>query len=121
MCDKDFLKANVVLCKKCTHEARLCRNPRGGAIKTGEGAAVPFSCNSPWWVDKVCKHEGCNYFNIPVFFPEDEFKLLNPPCCCKQKMKPEKNWQGYIYRCEICGKETPLADLLPIFEQIAKN
>jgi hypothetical protein len=129
MCDKDFLKANIVICEKCSHEARLCRNPNVGVRKLCKGApAIVFNSKNPspeffWWVSKVCKTISCSKFNKPVTLSDKEFKSLNPPNCpvCKQKMKPDKDTQSYFYKCETCGKIKPLADLLPIFEEILKK
>jgi len=123
MCDKDFLDANVVLCEKCNHKAYLCRNPKVGVRKLCKGApAIVFKSENPspefsWWVSKVCKNSGCSKCNKPINLSDDEFKSLNPPCCCKQKMKPEKDTQSYFYKCKICGKKIQLSDLLPMLEQ----
>ncbi|HBG26980.1 MAG: hypothetical protein A2Y10_15365 [Planctomycetes bacterium GWF2_41_51] len=126
MCDKDFLDANVILCKKCNHEVKLYHNPKVGVRMDCKGApAIVFRDENPspefrWWVSKVCKNRRCKNFNklFVDLLKWEEFKSLNPPCCpaCKQKMKPEKTNTFYFYKCEICKKIIRLAnlcDLLP--------
>lgn len=128
MCDKDICE-DVVLCKKCTHGARLYHNPGGGCIKSGQGApAVPF-VGSPQsneffgWVVAVCKHQGCTKSNKPEFLSEDGFKSLRfrPHCPgCRQEMEPERDCQGkgnYAYRCpnDNCHSHRLLAEYLPVW------
>lgn len=119
MCDKDFLDANVVLCKKCSHAVTLYRNPNVGVRQDGRGApAIVFNDKNPlpefcWWVSKVCENRSCNNFNKPLvdLLKWEEFKSLpKPPCCCEQKMKPEKTNTFYFYKCEICKKIIRLAE-----------
>jgi len=119
MCDKDVFEA-IVTCKKCRHPAQVYRNPKVGVRKDRKGApAIVFKDENPspefrWWVSVVCKNQNCSQCNKSITFTFDDFKSLKPPCCCKQKMKPEV-YEGfaYIYKCEICEKIIPLATWLP--------
>jgi hypothetical protein len=105
----------IVTCKRCTHPARVYRNPNVKVRKSSKDAPaiiVKDTTPSPefqWWVGVICTN--CNKRATLTY---DDFKSITPPCCCNQKMKPKKyERRAYIYECEKCGKKIPLANLLP--------